>query len=998
MIRPVVRAAARARGLARVLGRRAEHLLEEARVRPALDRRVERCKVGQLERDLGRAVRERLVPLGRRVEAADAAVHARRQVRHVVGVPVRDELRDGARLRVARRGRPAPGVVAMRAVRYVLGDVVAEHARRAAGDRARAARAARWGRGARRGARARPRRRRRVGAALELAHTDDDRGESGDHDEPRAPHVRRRTPASHGTAGRARRRSGTGARKSTPAAGADDVAGANFRNLLEDLRGTAPRRRQARPQRLSLVRYPMPKRAREPVDETAAATLAKQWGLDARLVSRLRALQVAEFFEVQRLVLPRVIAVADAARSSAPCRDICVSAPTGSGKTLVFVLGVLHGLAGGARARASAARPRRAAQPRPRDAGPRRVQPLRARGRRARRPRRGRDLARRRAARARRRARAAAARGDGGAGDGAATACVARRSARARAPSRVASSQPPTPRSSATPPTATPRTPTGATPTPTGATRKAFPRAGSVASDVLVCTPGRLVEHLEGTPGFTLQHVRFLVVDEADRLLSQAYQDWLNKARGGRARAHAAAAAYARERLSASRKSPLPSPPRIGCDVDAGVRGRVHRSADSGRARRSRQRRHGRARHATRSDHDARVWPGASRAAAAASAAAAARAPRARGESEEDAAHPAHGAATAPSIAPSAAPSAAPLALRRLLFSAALTDSPQQLAALRLTNPEFFSLRPSAARDGAADAAAAATAREGGFALPATLREGYVCCETNQKPLALLALLDAPMPGAAAAAAAAAAPAPAPPGPHLVFTSSVDSARRVARLIELARAAAPTPRHGSRGVVAEYSSALTQRCRTELLDRCRAGTVQVRAPEADRLGRPAPPRAFRDEPPGLLLLSYKRPFSTTRAGAGVLRRHGAWDRSPARFARRKLRCAQRGENIRPSRRPHGTRWARGTAVTLVKVGQERRFAAMRLQIDERAVEVFPLADSGSRRSCRAFVSALGGNEAGIRSAGSNRAMRGLHRACRSSSARELPLACPPPKC
>ena len=35
----------------------------------------------------------------------------------------------------------------------------------------------------------------------------------------------------------------------------------------------------------------------------------------------------------------------------------------------------------------------------------------------------------------------------------------------------------------------------------------------------------------------------------------------------------------------------------------------------------------------------------------------------------------------------------------------------------------------------------------------------------------------------------------------------------------------------------------------------------------------------------------------------------------------------------------------GTAVTLVKVGQERRFAAMRLQIDERAVEVFPLADS-----------------------------------------------------
>ena len=49
----------------------------------------------------------------------------------------------------------------------------------------------------------------------------------------------------------------------------------------------------------------------------------------------------------------------------------------------------------------------------------------------------------------------------------------------------------------------------------------------------------------------------------------------------------------------------------------------------------------------------------------------------------------------------------------------------------------------------------------------------------------------------------------------------------------------------------------------------------------------------------------------------------------------------------------------GTAVTLVKVGQERRFAAMRLQIDERAVEVFPLADSDLAALVPAFVSALG---------------------------------------
>jgi ATP-dependent RNA helicase DDX51/DBP6 len=46
--------------------------------------------------------------------------------------------------------------------------------------------------------------------------------------------------------------------------------------------------------------------------------------------------------------------------------------------------------------------------------------------------------------------------------------------------------------------------------------------------DILVCTPGRLVEHLKLTPGFTLEYIRWLVVDEADKLLDQTYQNWLN--------------------------------------------------------------------------------------------------------------------------------------------------------------------------------------------------------------------------------------------------------------------------------------------------------------------------------------------------------------------------------------------------------------------------------------------------------------------------------------
>lgn len=50
---------------------------------------------------------------------------------------------------------------------------------------------------------------------------------------------------------------------------------------------------------------------------------------------------------------------------------------------------------------------------------------------------------------------------------------------------------------------------------------------------------------LTRTPGFTLEHLRFLVVDETDRLLRQSYQDWLPlvlAATGGAAQAPGAAA------------------------------------------------------------------------------------------------------------------------------------------------------------------------------------------------------------------------------------------------------------------------------------------------------------------------------------------------------------------------------------------------------------------------------------------------------------------------
>ncbi|PQE09986.1 atp-dependent RNA helicase dbp6 protein [Rutstroemia sp. NJR-2017a BVV2] len=46
--------------------------------------------------------------------------------------------------------------------------------------------------------------------------------------------------------------------------------------------------------------------------------------------------------------------------------------------------------------------------------------------------------------------------------------------------------------------------------------------------DILICTPGRLVEHLKSTPGFTLQYVKWLIIDEADKLLDQSFQQWLS--------------------------------------------------------------------------------------------------------------------------------------------------------------------------------------------------------------------------------------------------------------------------------------------------------------------------------------------------------------------------------------------------------------------------------------------------------------------------------------
>lgn len=42
---------------------------------------------------------------------------------------------------------------------------------------------------------------------------------------------------------------------------------------------------------------------------------------------------------------------------------------------------------------------------------------------------------------------------------------------------------------------------------------------------VVIATPGRLVDHLENTRGFNLRSLRYLIMDEADRILNMDFEE-----------------------------------------------------------------------------------------------------------------------------------------------------------------------------------------------------------------------------------------------------------------------------------------------------------------------------------------------------------------------------------------------------------------------------------------------------------------------------------------
>lgn len=46
---------------------------------------------------------------------------------------------------------------------------------------------------------------------------------------------------------------------------------------------------------------------------------------------------------------------------------------------------------------------------------------------------------------------------------------------------------------------------------------------------MILATPGRLADHLENTKGFNLRSLKYLVMDEADRILNMDFENELEK-------------------------------------------------------------------------------------------------------------------------------------------------------------------------------------------------------------------------------------------------------------------------------------------------------------------------------------------------------------------------------------------------------------------------------------------------------------------------------------
>lgn len=293
------------------------------------------------------------------------------------------------------------------------------------------------------------------------------------------------------------------------------------------------------------------------------------------------------------------------------------------------------------------------------------------------------------------------------------------------------------------------------------------PISGRSAVDILICTPGRLMDHLEQTPAFTLQHLRFLVMDEADRLLNQSYQNWISRVLRATTSHLTNTDATSHQHIPAFSSDLIEANNGLSFVVDPMTWRRTGSGND------------------TTNDFGN----------------------------------------TALSLAAS---TCRPVQLRRLLFSATMTSDPQKLASLGLVNPKYFDahhLNNAMSNDSNKTATDDNYGRDiiqqqRNYSVPPGLSEYTVECTTEQKPLVLLALLleqrlldSEQMDNGTNLKEGSRQQS----GIVVVFTSSLEATHRLMRLLQLLWVRA---NHGSASSIVEFSSSLNQKQRKRLLQRC----------------------------------------------------------------------------------------------------------------------------------------------------------------------------------
>ena len=457
---------------------------------------------------------------------------------------------------------------------------------------------------------------------------------------------------------------------------------------------------------------------------------AKIWKLSPFLVSNLERDGYENFFPIQSLVIPDVIA--SERHSQIRVRDICVSAPTGSGKTLSFVLPVLNALSNTIvrRLRALAVLPSRDLATQVYKVFKRYSEGSRLKV--------GLAIGQTDFEAEQKSLILGSAYGAGAANEDAEYA-VLRHAFNSTNPRYAVE--------------AYSRSPAYFERYSSNSSALSTPLGGRSAVDILVATPGRLIDHLEKTPGFTLQHLRFLIIDEADRLLNQSYQGWIQRVTHGATSSNI-----------------------IGQDRWRSLYGASSEATDLQLSN-----------DGTSFVIDPITW---------------------RKSMTDDRS----------SIGASIS---RPVPLRKMLFSATLTRDPQKLAALGLVNPKQFDAHHLDVKAGVANAGKdqQSDREERGvqqllvpkqrYSVPESLTEHKLVCTAEQKPLVLLSLLLQHMTEASEKGNDRSM--------AVVFTSSLDSTHRLARLLQLLWNAAG---YGPTGEIAEFSSALSQKQRSKLMRRC----------------------------------------------------------------------------------------------------------------------------------------------------------------------------------